>query len=72
MSNKATGDVLVVTDLDGGNSAILEHAEQLFAAGAEGDSVSFLVQYVEGDQDRGGALSSPDLVKVTRDGQISA
>lgn len=72
MSEEKNDDVLIVTDLYAGNAPIIEHAEQLFAAGVEGDSVSFLVQYVEGDQDRGGALSSPDLVTVTRDGQISA
>lgn len=65
-------DVLIVTDLNAGNAPILDHAEQLFAAGVVGDSVTFHVRYVEGDQDRGGELSSPDLVTVTRDGRISA
>lgn len=72
MTEPINDDDLVVDDLAAGNTPILEHARELFAAGVDGDTVTFRVQYVQGDQDRGGALSSPDLVTVTRDGKISA
>lgn len=62
---------LVVTDLDAGNDPILEHARKLFD-GTDQPTVTFEVRYVEGDQDRGGALSDPDLITVDRDGVISA
>lgn len=73
MAENLYGADLLVEDLDAGNAPIIEHAAKLFASAPdEQETVTFTVSYVEGDQKRGGAPSTPDTLTVDRDGTISA
>ena len=56
---------LLINNLDKAEEAIRGYALGLFY-GSEASAVTFAVVYAEGDQERGGEYSSPDILTVNR------
>jgi len=61
-----SADLALVIPADSGNDPILEHARFLLERESDMDEVTFEVIYDRGD----GTLSTPDIVTVTRGGEI--
>lgn len=62
-------ETFTIEDLDTAEEQIRGFAFGLFY-GNDANTVTFAVRYSEGDQDRGGEYSSPDILTVNRDLQV--